>query len=63
MEKNYAYHSGAFMALSKMFAKAVRELDTAKDEFDRNWARQRLMMLAEQTDDTLAELGYLEENV
>ena len=62
MEKNYAYHSGAFMALAKMMAEAVRELD-AEDIYDRAWARQRLTMLAEQTEDTLVQLGYVEKEV
>ena len=60
MDKNYAYHSGAFMALAKMFAKAAVELNTAEDEWDRDWAARTLMSLAEQTADTLAELGYEE---
>ena len=63
MEKNYASHSGAFMALAKLMAEAVRELDAAKDSYDRNWAMSRLMMLAEQTEDTLVELGYVEKEV
>ena len=63
MEKNYAYHSGAFMAMARMFRDAVNELNAAEDEWDRKWARQRLDMLAEQTNDTLRELGYEEEAV
>ena len=63
MEKNYAYHSGAFMALAKLMADAVRELDAAQDTYDRKWARQRLTMLAEQTEDTLVELGYTQKEV
>ena len=63
MEKNYAYHSGAFMALSKMLAAAVRELEAAQDDFDRKWAMIKLSNLAEQTEDTLTELGYEEETV
>jgi hypothetical protein len=61
MEKNYAYQSGAFMAMAKMFRDAVRDLDTAEDEWDRKWARQRLDMLSEQTNELLVELGYEEE--
>ena len=60
MEKNYAYQSGAFMALAKLFRDAVRDMDSA-DEYDRKWARRRLEMLAEQTDDTLIELGFEKE--
>ena len=51
------------MALAKMMAEAVRELDTAQDTYDRNWAMSRLMMLAEQTEDTLVQLGYVEKEV
>jgi hypothetical protein len=63
MAKNYAYHSGSFMALSKMFAAAVRELEAAEDDFDRKWAMIKLRNLVEQTEDTLVELGYEEETV
>ena len=61
MEKNYAYHSGAFMAMARMFRDAVNELNAAEDEWDRKWARQRLDMLSEQTNQLLVELGYEEE--
>ena len=61
MEKNYAYQSGAFMAMAKMFRDAVRDLDAAEDDWDRKWARQRLDMLAEQTNELLVELGYEKE--
>ena len=61
MEKNYAYQSGAFMALAKMFRDAVDELNAAQVEYDRKWAKRRLDMLAEQTNDTLIELGFEKE--
>ena len=61
MEKNYAYQSGAFMALAKLFRDAVRDLSTAEDEWDRKWAKRRLEMLAEQTDELLIELGFEKE--
>lgn len=48
------------MALAKMFRDGVRELNS-DDEFTREWARQKLNMLADQTDDTLVELGYAEK--
>ena len=51
------------MALAKLMAEAVRELDAAQDTYDRKWARQRLTMLAEQTEDTLVQLGYVEKEV
>ena len=63
MAKNYAYHSGSFMALSKMMAAAVRELEAAQDDFDRKRAMIKLGNLAEQTDRTLVELGYEEDSV
>lgn len=61
MSKNYARESGTFMALAKMFSDAVNELNTAQDSYDRKWAQQRLNMLAEQTNETLVELGYAEK--
>jgi hypothetical protein len=63
MEKNYAYHSGAFMALVKMFRNAANDLAVAQNDFDRVWATRKLMMLSEQTTDTLVELGYEEKTV
>lgn len=60
MEKNYAYNCGAFMALAKMMRDKIRELDS-DDEHTRKWARRTLDSLADQTDDTLAELGYEKE--
>ena len=61
MAKNYAYESGAFMAMARMFRDAVNELNAAEDSYDRKWAKQRLDMLAEQTNDLLVELGYEKE--
>ena len=49
------------MALAKLFRDAVNELNAAQDDYDRRWAKRRLDMLAEQTDDTLVELGYVEK--
>ena len=63
MEKNYAYQSGSFMALAKMFRDTVRELDAAQDDYARKWAMIKLRNLAEQTDDTLVELGYEQKEV
>jgi hypothetical protein len=63
MEKNYAYHSGAFMALVKMFRNATNELAVAQNDFDRVWATRRLMQLAEQADELLVELGYEQKEV
>ena len=63
MTKNYAYQSGAFMALAKMFRDTVREMNAAENDSDREWAVRRLELLSEQTDDTLAELGYEEKEV
>lgn len=63
MAKNYAYQSGAFMALAKMFRDTVREMNAAENDSDREWAVRRLDLLCEQTDDTLAELGYEQKEV
>lgn len=63
MEKNYAYQSGAFMAMAKMFRDAVDKLNAAEDDYDRKWAERRLDALAEQTSDLLVELGYEEKEV
>jgi hypothetical protein len=61
MSRNYARESGTFMALAKLFSDAVKELNEAQDDYDRKWARQRLNMLAEQTNETFVELGYAEK--
>lgn len=57
MSKNYAYESGAFMALAKMMRDQIRNLDSA-DDWDREWAVKCLRLLAEQTDETLAQFDY-----
>ena len=61
MEKNYAYHSGAFMAMAKMFRDAANEMAAAQNDAERVWATRKLMMLAEQTESTMVELGYEKE--
>ena len=61
MAKNYAYESGAFMAMTKMFRDAANEMAVAQNDYDRVWATRKLMMLAEQTDELLVELGYEKE--
>ena len=58
MAKNYAYESGAFMALTKMFRDAANEMALSQNDADRVWATRKLMMLAEQTDDVMIEFGY-----
>ena len=63
MAKNYAYQSGSFMALAKMFRDTVREMNAAENDSDREWAARQLNMLCEQTDDTLVELGYEQKEV
>lgn len=57
--KNYAWESGAFMALARMMRDKIRELDS-EDPLTRKWALQSLKGLADHTDFTLAELGYQE---
>lgn len=61
MPKNYAYHSGAFMAMAKMFRDSVNRLNDAKSDSARNWEMDNLRRLAKLTDDTLEELGYTEK--
>jgi hypothetical protein len=56
-ERNYAYESGAFMSLSKMMRDEIRKLDS-NDKFTHEWAIKFLKLLADQTDNTLAEFGY-----
>jgi hypothetical protein len=57
MAKNYAYESGAFMALAKMMRDEIRKLDST-DDFDRKWALRFLQGLADQTDSALVEFDY-----
>jgi Arc/MetJ-type ribon-helix-helix transcriptional regulator len=47
-----AYQMGAFKAIAEMMRDAVRELEGAKDKYDREWAMKRLVMLADQLDET-----------
>ena len=48
------------MALAKMMRDKIRDLDS-DDEVTREWALRCLRDLADQTDITLAELGYKKE--
>lgn len=57
MAKNYAYESGAFMALAQMMRDQIQRLDS-EDEIVREWAVDSLKALAAQTTDTLAQFGY-----
>lgn len=52
---NTAYQMGAYKAIAQMMGDAIRDLDAAADEHDRNWAMSRLMMLAEQLEEAEAK--------
>ena len=52
---NTAYQMGAYKAIAQMMRDAIRDLDAAADDYDRNWAMSRLMMLAEQLEETEAK--------
>jgi Arc/MetJ-type ribon-helix-helix transcriptional regulator len=46
-----AYQMGAYKAIAEMMRDAVRELQSG-DEFERDWATKRLVMLADQLEET-----------
>ena len=52
---NTAYQMGAYKSIAGMMRDAIRELNTAEDEYDRKWALRRLTMLAEQFDEAKAK--------
>ena len=54
---NTAYQLGAFQALAEMMRDRILELQNAEDDFDRKWATDRLVMLAEQFDETRAKFA------
>ena len=47
-----AYQLGAYQAIAEMMRDRIRELEAAQDDFDRKWAMDRLVSLAEQLDET-----------
>jgi Arc/MetJ-type ribon-helix-helix transcriptional regulator len=49
---NTAYQCGAYQAISQMMRDAIRELQVAEDDFDRKWAQDKLIRLADQLDET-----------
>ena len=49
-----SYQMGAYKAIAEMMADAVGNLDST-DDFDREWATKRLVMLAEQFKETEAK--------
>ena len=49
---NIAYQCGAYQAISQMMRDAIRELQVAEDDFDRKWAQEKLIRLADQLDET-----------
>jgi len=48
---NTAYQLGAYQAIAGMMRDAIRELQAAEDDFDRKWAQDKLMRLADQLDE------------
>ena len=49
---NTAYQMGAYQSIAEMMSDRIRELEAAQDDFDREWAMKRLVMLAEQFEET-----------
>lgn len=49
---NMAYQMGAYSSIAEMMRDSICELQNAEDDFDREWAIRRLVMLAEQFDET-----------
>ena len=47
-----AYQMGSYQSIAEMMRDRIRELDSAEDDFDREWATKRLIMLADQFDET-----------
>ena len=52
---NTAYQMGAYQALASMMSERIRELQAAEDDYDRKWAMDRLVSLAEQFEETKAK--------
>lgn len=48
-----AYQLGAFRQLALMMRECIRDQHNATDDYDREWATKRLLILAEQFDDTV----------
>ena len=49
---NTAYQMGAYKAIAEMMRDRIREYQDGEDDFDREWAMKRLVMLADQLDET-----------
>ena len=47
-----AYKLGSYQAIAQMMRREIRKLDTAEDQFDRDWALRNLHDLADQLDST-----------
>ena len=45
---NTAFQLCVFKAIAEMMRDRIRELQAAEDDYDRKWAMDRLVMLAEQ---------------
>lgn len=46
-----AHQLGTYQAIAGMMRDAIRDLEAADDDYGREWAQQRLVMLAEQMDE------------
>ena len=46
-----AHQLGTYQAIAGMMRDAIRDLEAAKDDFDREWSTKRLAMLADQLDE------------
>ena len=49
---NTAYQMGAYQAIAQMMRDAIRDLASAEDDYDRQWAQDKLMRLADQLAET-----------
>jgi len=49
---NIAHQMGAYKAIAEMMRDRIREYQGGEDDFDREWAMKRLVMLADQLDET-----------
>ena len=58
-----AYKMGAYKAIAEMMRDRIRELQAAEDDWDRKWATDRLVMLAEQFDETKETFENLKKEV
>ena len=58
-----AYQMGAYKAIAEMMRDRIREYQEGEDDFDRKWAMDRLIMLADQLDETEETFENLKKEV